>query len=1048
MEKDKKSIWEFFLSHYRFTYIIIAAAISLGLFSLWQIPKESNPEVNVPFATVTTVLPGAAATDVEELVTNVLEDKILSLSEIEEVSSTSREGISLIFVEFSASADADRKVDELKDKVDEAEANLPEETEDPVVTKIRFSDEAIVTFALSGPFPVAQLKQFAEDLKSEIERISGVSRVEIVGGQEREIQVIVQRERLDTFGFGLGQVVNAISQANADIPTGFIETGGANYTLRLQGALQGAADVSHVPIGVVGGTPVFVRDVADVIDGYQERTSISRLSVGGAAPLPSISLNVFKTPGGNIVDVADAVEGVIAKGQQESLPDNIQIEVVQNTADFIRQDLNTLSSSGLQTVLLLMILLLIFLGWREALLASIALPLTFLLTFIFLSAIGSTLNFLSLFALILALGILIDSAIVMVQGMHEQITKQKKSPKEAAFATLRMFHNPLLAGTLTTVFAFAPMLLMSGILGEFVKHIPITIIIVLSSSLFVAFALIPVIGMKWLRPQKEEAERMQERKRGMGRFFKNVQLADRLAKEYEKLLVSLLESKRNKRRFVVVLVLLFVGSVALPFVGALKINMFPDQEFATFYIDVSKPIGTPLRQTSLVAEQVEDILRQDPRIQSFVVQVGGASRTDIVAASSGGNLANIVVNLVPKEDREQKSYEIAEAYQREFTGSIHDAEVSVTSLSGGPPTGAPVLITLKGESLEVLEQMARDFEAMLKEIPGTADIQSSVPESAGEFVLQIDRGKAQLYGVSTVEVARLLRGAISGSTATVIRKGGEEMDVVAKFALNPATVQDGKTNIVDLSSIESLTISTPTGDVPLSAFTKTELQGGRPIISHIDGERVMQVTSQTTGGATAQQIFARLQEKMEAIVVPQGYEVQMGGEVEDIQQSYNDMFRAMILAVFLIGASLVLEFRSFRQPWFILSVIPLSLIGVLPGLVLLGQPLSFPGIIGIVALAGIVVNNAIILLDRTNENRRNGMEIKEAVREAGKSRLQPILLTTITTVVGIIPITLSSELWASLGVSIIFGLSAATVMTLFVVPMLYLRFAEKRLEAI
>lgn len=348
----------------------------------------------------------------------------------------------------------------------------------------------------------------------------------------------------------------------------------------------------------------------------------------------------------------------------------------------------------------------------------------------------------------------------------------------------------------------------------------------------------------------------------------------------------------------------------------------------------------------------------------------------------------------------------------------------------------------------MLEQLAKDFENLLKETPGTADIQTSVPESAGEFVLQIDRGKAQLYGVSTVDVARVLRNAISGTTATVIRKQGEEMDVVVKFALNPLTVQDGKTNIVDVSAIESLTISTPTGDIPLSAFTKTELQAGRPVISHIDGDRIMQVTSQTEGGVTAQQIFATVQERMQSIVVPPGYEVQMGGEAEDIQQSYNDMFRAMIFAVFLIGGSLVLQFRSFRQPFFILSVIPLALIGVFPGLVLTGLPLSFPAIIGIVALTGIVVNDAIILLDQANNNRRGGMEKIDAIRQAGKSRLQPILLTTITTAIGIIPITLSSELWASLGVSIIFGLLAATVVTLFVVPMLYLRFAEKQLESV
>jgi multidrug efflux pump subunit AcrB len=965
------------------------------------------------------------------------------------VSSASREGLSSIFVEFSASADSDRKVDELKDKIDEAKVDLPGEAEDPVVTKIRFSDEAVLTFALSGPFPVAQLKTMGEDLKSEIERISGVSRVVISGGQEREVQVIVRKDRLDTFGLSLGQVTGAIASANADIPTGSIETAGANYNVRLEGKLRDAGDVSNIPIGVVGGSAVFVKDVADVIDGYQEKTSISRLSVGGSPPLPSISLNIFKTAGGNIIQVADSVLDTIGEAEQNTLPKNIQIEVVQNTAEFIRNDLQTLSRSGLQTILLLVVLLLFFLGWREALLAGIALPLTFLLTFIFLSAVGSTLNFLSLFALILSLGILIDSAIVMVEGMHEQIHKRRKSTREAAIATLRNFHDPLLAGTLTTVFAFAPMLLMSGILGEFVKHIPITIIIVLSSSLFVAFALIPVVGMKWLRPAKDASVQDAEQKHGrVKRFLKKFQIADRFGIYYEQLLDSLLQSKKAKRRLVAVMMLLFVGSLALPLSGFLPVNMFPSQEFAAFFIDVSKPIGTPLQETSLAVETIEKVLQEDNRVESFVVRVGSSAGLGSEGASSGSHLANVVVNLVPIEKRDKKSYELTDEFQSVLAELVHNADVSVIELSGGPPSGAPILVTLKGDSLAILEELARDYEKALAQIPGAVNIQTSVPESAGEFVFEIDRGKAQLYGVHTVEVARVLRNAISGTKATVLRGDGKEMDVVVKYALNPQTVEDGKTNIIDVSAVESLTIATPAGDVPLSAFTKSELKGGRPVIRHVDGDRVMQVTSETAAGVTAQQVFSDLKKDAENIIVPPEYEVKIGGETEDLQQSYNDMFRAMIFAVFLIGGVLVLQFRSFRQPWFILAVIPLSLIGVFPGLVLTGLPLSFPGIIGVVALTGIVVNDAIILLARANSNRKDGMNKEEAIREAGRSRLQPILLTTITTAIGIIPITISSELWASLGVSIIFGLLAATVVTLFVVPMLYLRFAEKHLEAV
>jgi len=1049
MPTNGKTIWEFFVSHYRFTFLILIAAILLGTFSLIQIPKESNPEIDVPFAIVVTAFPGAAAQDVEELVTDILEDKILSLDELAVVSSSSSEGLSSIFVEFEASADTDRKIDELKEKVDEAEIDLPEDAEEPVVQKLRFSDQPIYTFSLSGPFSLAQLKQLGEELKDEIERISGVSKVEIGGGQEREVQVIVNKERLDAFGLSITQVTNAIRLANADIPTGFIETGGAKYTLRLAGRLVDAHDVEKVPVTVRGRVPIFVEDIADVIDGYEEKTSISRLSVNGDRSLPAISLNVFKVGGGNIIRITEQVEEKIEAAKKEFLPESIRIEVIFDVGEFIAEDLQVLTRSGTQTVLILLILLLLFLGWREALLTAMAIPLTFLITFVFLVAIGSTLNFLTLFALILSLGILIDSSIVIVESMHEYITRKGKTPREAAILTLRDYHTPLAAGTLTTVFAFAPMLLMSGILGEFVKHIPITIIIVLSSSLFVAFAIIPALGTKWLRsPQGAREEHGSSRlKRFTSRRFKKIHLADRFGAQYEELLVSLLSSKRKKILFSATLAILFVASLSLPVSGILKINMFPAEDSEVFLIDVSKPIGTPLERTSEIIEPVEEMLRADNRVKSFLVNIGAASQVDLGGAAQGSHLANITVKLQPNETREEKSFNIVAEYDRKLTRLV-DGDVSITELASGPPTGDPILITITGKSLETLEELGRTFEGFLKEIPGTRNIRTSILEPSGEFVFRIDRAKAQLYGVSTVEIAQLLRNAVSGTTATVIRKEGDEMDVVVKYALDPSTVQEAKTNIVDLSTVESLTIATPVGDIPLSTFTSSELRGGRPRIQHEDGERVVRVLSALEAGTTAAEVFAQVRKNMQSLTIPAGLQIRLGGETEDLQQSYNDMFRAMILAVFLIGSALVLQFRSYRQPLFVLAIIPLALIGVFPGLVLFDLPLSFPGIIGIVALVGIVVNDAIILIDKINRNRRMDMPVFDAIREGGKARLQPIILTTITTALGIIPVTLAADLWRSLGTSIIFGLLFSTVLTLFVIPMLYLRFAEKKMEGI
>lgn len=1049
INQNKNGFWEFFISHNRFTITILVAAVGLGLFSIIQIPKESNPEVNIPVGTVVTVFPGAGAGEVEELVTNIIEDKILSLEKVKEVVSTSREGLSIIGIEFDAKSDSNQQILDLKDKTDEAKIDLPNEAKDPIVNKVRFSDQPIYTFSMSGPFQVAQLKGFGEDLKDEIERVLGVSKVEIRGGQEREIQVVVDKAKLDRYELGIGQVTNSIRFANADIPTGTIETAEAKYNLRLQGRLLSSDDVKKIPISSTNGSPIFVSDVAQVIDGYQERTNISRLSVDGGQALPSISLSVFKSSGGNILRVVEKVEEKIAQAQEDFLPENIAIEVVRDDAKFIRDDLGNLLINGSQTILIVIFLLFLFLGWREALLAGTAIPLSFLITFIFLSALGLTINFLTLFSLILALGILIDSSIVVVEGTHRHI-KSGLPPKDAAILTIRDFKTPLIAGTLTTVFAFVPMLLMSGVMGQFIKHIPITVTIVLLSSLFVSLAIITTLSTRWLKNDRQNNNQNQlpniqtTRKNGLKKIFaKRHQLLDRFCVRYEKILYNLLHTKSARKKFVIVIVTLFLISLALPLTGILKVKMFPQQDMDFFYIDLKKPPGTLLESTSQIMNQIEEALYTDKRIKSFAVTVGSqAMAGNLGEESAGSHLANIIVNL--NEDLKEKSYKIVEQYQQKFNKSI-DAEVSVTQLGMGPGEAAPVEIVISGESLNTLDVLGQEFENILKEIKGAVNVQTTIQEPSGEFVIQIDRAKAQLYGVSTVELAQILRTAVSGSTATVIRSNEGEIDVVVKYALNHKISENGKTNIADLSTIESLTIATPKGDIPLGSFTKSELSGVRPSIHHEDGKRVVRVTSFTRSGTQAQEIFNEVEKKMQKLNIPSGYSITMGGEAEDIQQSFNDMFRAMILAVFLIASALILQFNSFRQPLFILTTIPLALIGVFIGLFLMDLPITFPGIIGIVALVGIVVNNAIILIDKINKNRKENMDMETAIIEAGKARMRPIFLTTITTVFGILPVTLSSEMWGPLGFSIIFGLSFSTILTLFVIPMLYRRFARKQL---
>lgn len=1040
MDKSKKTIWDFFISHRQFSTLLLILVFILGIIAVAKIPKESDPEVDIPVVVVSTVLPGASAQEMEELVTDKLEDKLIGLDGARKINSTSKESFSTITIEFEAGKDSEDQKTKVQDKVDLAKVDLPDQAEDPVVFKIESSDQPIYIFSLSGPYEVVELNRLAEKLKDDLEKISKVSEVSIVGGKEREIKILVDKAALDRFGLSLSQVTRSISQANANIPTGSIKTAGSDYLIKLSGELKSADEVAEVPIVSIKGSVVKVSDIAEVIDGYKDEKTKSRLSLEGQPSLPAVSINIFKSRGGNIIRTVDKVEELIAKSKKDFLPQDISTEVFLNMADFIKEDLNNLIKSGIQTIILVFILLYIFVGGREAILASLAVPLSFLMAFIFLAELGFTLNFLSLFSLILALGILIDTAIVVVERMNIYINDQELSPKEAALLTVKEFQYPLITGTLTTVFAFVPMLLMSGIMGQYMRVIPITVSLVLLSSLFVGLGFIPSLASR----RKSKLGRLSLFFKSIFsswvRFFSKIRvfIGDRifnsLSSKYRRGLNNLLFLKSRRRIFWLVIWILFIISLSLPISGAIKVKLFMQEDGDFFAVKIKKSARTLLEDTSKTMEEVEKKLLTDEVIKSFSISVGQAS----FSGGSGENIAEAVINL--KKDREVSSIQISEYYQKYLEKMIDDAEISIIQMGSGPPSSAPVDIGLRGDNIKDLEVQVLKLKDILSSIPGAINVQTSIDEPRGEFLLDIDRNKAKAYGISTIELASLLRNAVHGAEATTIREKGEEVEVIVKYDL-----EIGRES-VSINDLESLTIATPAGDIPLGALVKTNLSSTQPTIRHEEGKRALRLTADNESEVSPVEIVRDFQKKIEGVDLPQDIEIVFGGEQEDIDQSFADMFKAMILAIFLIAGILVLQFASYRQPLFILSTIPFSFIGIFPGLVLIGSPLTLPAIIGVVALAGIVVNNGIILIDTINSNRRLGKSKEEAILEAGTSRLRPIILTTLTTLVGIMPITLASAVWGSLGFTIIFGLAASSVLTLFAVPLLYRRFGEKELR--
>lgn len=1024
MKTYQNNFWDFFLKHYRVTYILIVLVVIFGVFSIWQIPKESSPEVDVPIATVTTFLPGANSLEVENLVTNPIEKQIANMEDLDTYTSSSRAGVSQVIVQFDINSDGDEQVSKLRDRLANIGADLPSDAELPVIEKIRFTDQPIVVMTLSGQYSAEELIFYADTIESELEKIPFVSRVETIGAPQKELRVEIEKNRLDQYGLSVNEIVRAIQIANNNIPIGSIETAGEVFYLRLAGGLKTLADLKQVPIKSSDGVPIVVNDLGQVLEAYNTGGSLSRLSILGGDPEPAVTLSVYKTAGGDIIDIVGAVQSKIENLKEKTLPTDIDIAYIENWATLIKADLFNLIFSGLGTVAIILILLIVFLGLREALLASLVVPLTFFITFIFLGYLNYTINFLTLFSLILALGILVDASIVVVESLYQKLGAGQSS-SQAAHNTTAEFSLPLMSGTLTTILIFLPMLLTSGIIGKFIVSIPVTITIVLLASLFVALGVLTTIGARFLR-FKVKPDYSSEKY-----LVKKIEYYIKfMVFKYDKLLDTILLDRAKQNRMFKWLGVAFIIAIMLPVTGLVAINMFPASNYDTFYIDLTKPIGTTLADTNQSVVTLENILLQDDRLDTFLVRVGGGNNS---------HQANFTIKVDPTSS--DKSLSLIDEYNNKLE-NILPSEVVVRGLEDGPPQGSPITINISGESIESVEAVAQNYIQILRTIPEAQNVRLSSPESNGEFVLEIDKIRAGIYGVSAVDVASLLRTVTTGTTATVIKDGQTDTDVVVSYSNVNNGSNLGVAPEISLATIEGLTINTPFGSVPLSTFAIINLTNSRSVIEHEDGQRQIKVLADVKKGVTPGEVLADFNEARKNLELSPTVSVNFGGEQEDIAESFADMGKAMILGMFLIYALLVWQFQSFKQPFYIMTSIPLSLIGVMVGLFVVRLPLSFPGFIGVVALAGIVVNNAIILIDRINNDRQKGLSKIEAVKESTKTRLRPIMLTTITTVLGILPLALSSETWGPLAYSIVFGLSFSTILTLFLIPILYNRFEK------
>ncbi|MEK7509727.1 MAG: efflux RND transporter permease subunit [Patescibacteria group bacterium] len=1022
------SFWTFFLKKRQFTVLLMVALLGAGTYALFSIPKESAPEVRIPVGIVSAVFPGASAEDIETLVTDKIEDGVANIENLSKLTSTSREGVSVVTVEFDANADLDASIQDLKDAVDKVKPELPREVEDPVVSEINFADQPILIISITGEYEPAALTRLGDELKSELQAVSGVSRVEVSGVRDRAVQIVVKKAKLAQYGASLSDIVAAVQASNASLPVGSITVDGVQYALQFEGDLASSEDVFDTAVPLQSGRIVYIRDLAEIVDGLEDATSISRASTGGEPSAPSLTLSVFKSSGGNVVTVADAVKERLEE-LKDSVLDGGNYVVSLDLGEEVNRDLRELTQVGFETMVLVVLSLLLTIGWRESLVAAASIPLSFLIAFIGLWLSGNTINFVSLFALILAIGILVDSGIVVTEAIHTRIQRYA-TKDEAARASLEEYAWPLIGGTMTTVAVFVPLFFISGIVGEFIASIPFTLIFVLIASIFVALGLVPFIAITFTKKELNTLEKRQE------------EYSHRVQTWYKEKLRGFLGNRRLENRFLWGIILAFILSLALPITGLVPSVFFPQEDIPFIYVEIEKPEGTTLAQTDLVTRQVEEKLYGYPEIESFVTTVGSGSAFS-QSPGSGAKLANITILIGEAKERDKSSSEIV-AELRARLRDVKGAEVRVSEPNNGPPSGAPVLVTFSGDSLEDLEAVADRAQRVLSDIPGTTDVTSSMKDNGLEFNLAIDRAKAAAYGLTPLQVAQTLRTAIHGTTATTIR-GDTDIDVIVKLDLNPAYTDPSETTIVNTDAIRSLTIDSPRGPVLLGSVLSTDIRKGNAAIQHEDRKRIATVSSQITPETTAVAVTNAFTARESELNLPPGVSMKIGGETEDVERSFREMGFAFIAGLVLMLGILVLEFNSFRHTLYLLSIVPLSLIGVFFGLFITFQPLSFSSLLGVIALAGVIINHAIILLDSMHRiaETRSDLPHKEIIVEAAASRLRPIVLTTVTTVVGMIPLAGASALWGPLAFAIMFGLAFSMVLTLVLIPTLAYRWPGK-----
>ena len=1012
------SIAKFSINQPVLVNLFMILIIIAGIFSFNSISKEEFPEISLNAVSITTTYPGVSPEEIEDLITKPIEEEVADVEDIDNITSFSSEGRSIVTVSFKIEAgDLYRKKQEVQTEVDKV-TDLPDDADDSVVkeTTHYFS---LITIGIVGEGREQELNEIAEDMVYDFKRIYGVGEVEITGDREREIWVEVDQARLESYGLSLNDVIGGLKRKNLNLPGGTIKLSQDEVIIRTVGEFSAIREIEDIIIRKSEkGGHVYVKDVARILDTFEEPTVISKIN-----GKKSISITLRKGEVGNIVDIVKEAK-VVAMSYTSRLPEGAEIVFANDNSIYLQKRLKILYGNGFTGLILVLLSLFLFIGARSAIVTAFGLPVAFCASILLMNVFNITINSFSLFSIIIVLGMIVDDAIIVTENVYRYIEQGVPVREAALRGTMEVFW-PVTAAVTTTIAAFMPMLMMEGALGKFMAIIPMVVSFALLASLWEAFFILPSHLAEFARPPTKRTSRGAQ-----SAWFTSLQR-----------IYVLILRKFLQRRYVAVT---SIGCIALVILltafGTLDFILFPNREFDMFIVKLEAPSDTRIEHTATISSQSEEIFlaMHTDEMVSVVTDVG--LKTANLGLVEGGyeygsNFAQTRVRLVDYQERERDGEEILAGVRKMLDTLENPHFFRLDKEMAGPPVGKAVAVRVMGDNFQILRIISQKVMEELNMIKGVEDIENDFLSGKREIKVLVDEDRVALYKLDVESVAMAIQHAYKGGIATEFKDENDEIDVVVKF--------DEKFRN-DLYRVLDLKIPNAEGYmIPLKNIATVEHSSGYAKIRRYDQKRVITVTANIESGVNnSRDVNNEVKKRMEPFMGQYpGYILRYGGEYEDTQKSMRSLIEAFILAIFLIYMIIASTFKSFIQPFMLMFTIPLAIVGVFIGLIVMRTPMGMMSFLGIIALTGIVVNDSIVLIDFINRRRAEGGDRIEAIVDASKTRLRPIMLTSITTILGLMPLALGifgkEPMLTPMAITIAWGLTFSSSLTLLLIPCLY-----------